>query len=854
MGRRTALAPKAAEAALAALLFTTPLLLGGAPAWSLWPTCALAGACLALAAGAAREQRHSLRVPLAAALPLGVAALCLLQLLPLPPWLLDLLSPRAAEVRDFALVPLGLDRWRPVSLDPPATWRELAKHLGYAAALVSAAEVARSRRARGRLLAALALSGAVVAAVGLGHKVANVQAVFGLYQFHSAEPPILTPFGNPNHLAAFLTLTGAVTLGFASRSPGPRAGWLLAFVAEAAVAFLSLSRGGVVFFAFALVAFGAALLLRARPRRALYASLASAAAVAVGAAVAVDRLWAEFAAGGSKTALWPMFASAASRFWLTGMGRGAFEVAFPRFQTQWTGFTLTHPENAPLQLWAELGLPAALALLALAAVVWVRAASRKDLWTSELAGLCGLLALGAHELFDFSLELMPTALAASVLLGVLARAPDAADAPAAPERLELRLLGARAAWAAGLTAALGLLALALGRDTAPAAEARLQAALSAEKDRAVIRAAALEAIDAHPADALLPALAGQANARARAPAEALAFVNRALFLRPLDGPAHRIAARALLELGKRDQAFLEYRMALQAGDAGALSEALPRARTVDELARLCPDDAVMAEDAVTALARAGRVKDASGLAQAMVERLSPPKAAAPMWAHLVNLAVSQRDLDGARRALDALSALEPEGARVAMARARYLQEMGDKKGAIAVLQEEALREPGNVLLGFTLVEALLGDTQTRAARDALARLAPFLSGPADRAAMFAAQGRAFEQERRFAKALEAYQTASRLLPESPGLHYDVARMHQEHRQPGAAAQEVLAGMRLDLPERAAARRPWADRLLAEERNLLLQQAARDQKDRDAQLLQRKMLESDAAEPPDQVTP
>ena len=854
MGRRTALAPRIAEAALAALLFVTPLLLGGAPAWALWPSCALAGACVVLAAASARAQRHSLRVPLAAALPLGVAALCLLQLVPLPPWLLGLLSPRAAEVRDFALVPLGLDRWRPVSLDPPATWRELAKHLGYAAALVSAAEVARSRRARGRVLGALALTGALVAAIGLGHKVANAQSVFGLYAFHSAEPPILTPFGNPNHLAAFLTLTGAVTLGFASRSPGPRAGWLLAFVAEAVVVFLSLSRGGVLFFAFASFAFGAALLLRERPRRALYAALASTAAVAVGLAVAVDRLWAEFAAGGSKTALWPMFASAASRFWLAGMGRGAFEEAFPRFQTQWTAFTLTHPESAPLQLWAELGLPAALAFLALAAVVWGRAASRKDLWTSELAGLCGLLALGAHELFDFSLELMPTALAASVLLGVLARAPDAADVPAPPpERRELRLLGSRATWASGLAAALGLAALWLGRDTASAAEARVQAALAAEKDRGAIRAAALQAIDAHPADALLPALAGQANARAGAPVEALAYVNRALFLRPLDGPAHRIAARALLELGRRDQAFFEYRLALEAGDAGALKEALSRARTADELARLCPDDAQTAEDAVTELARTGRVPDAVSLAQAMAERLGPRKAAAPMWAQLVNLSASQRDLDGARRALDALAALEPEGARVAMARARYFQETGDKKGAIAALQEQALREPGNVTLGFALVEALLGDTQTRTARDALARLAPFLSRPADRAAMFAAQGRAFEQERRFAKALEAYQTASRLLPDSPGLHYDAARMHEEHHQPGAAAQEVLAGMRVDVPSRAASQRPWADRLLAEERAQLLQQAARDQKDHNAQILERKMLESDAADQ-DAVTP
>lgn len=843
MGRRTVLAASAAEVVLGALLFLAPLLLGGAPGWALWPCCGLAMAALALAAGSAVGQRHSLRVPLAAALPLGVAALCALQLLPLPPWLLALLSPRAAEVRELALVPLGLSSWRPVSLEPPATWRELAKHLSYAAALVAASEVARSRRARGRLLAVLGLSGALVAAIGIAHKVGNAQALFGLYAFRHAQPPIVTPFGNANHLAAFLTLTGAVTLGFASRSGGPRAGWGLAFVAQGAVAFLSLSRGGVVFFAFAQLAFGAALLLRERPRRALHAALASAGAVAVGAAVALDRLWAEVAQGGSKTDLWPMLAGAAARFWAVGMGRGAFEVGFPRFQTELAGFTLTHPENAVLQLWAELGLPAALALLALAAVAWVRAASRPDLWTAELGGLCGLLAVAVHDLFDFSLELPPTALAASVLLGIAARAPDAADAPAARGGLEYRLLGARAAWSAGLCAAAALLALALGRETSAAAGARLESALAGTRDRSAIRAAALAAIDAHPADGVLYALAGQACARARAPAEALAYVNRALFLRPLDGGSHRIAARALLELGRRGQAFLEYRLAVEAGDAGALREALPRARTVDELARLCPDDGAIAEDAITQVWLAGRTAEAVGLAEAVAERLALRGQAAPTWARLVQIQIARSDLAGARRALDALSALEPEGARTAMARARYLAASGDPAGAVAILQAESVRQPGNAELAFLLVEQLLGAGQPRAARDALARIAPFLSAPAARSQLFAAQGRAFEQERRFAKALEAYETASRLQPGSASLHYDVARMHEAHRQPGAAAKAVLAGMKVDNPAGAASARAWADRLLSEERSLVQEQAARDQKSEE-QGLQRRMLEAE----------
>jgi tetratricopeptide (TPR) repeat protein len=437
-------------------------------------------------------------------------------------------------------------------------------------------------------------------------------------------------------------------------------------------------------------------------------------------------------------------------------------------------------------------------------------------------------------------------MAASVLLGVLARAPDAAaDAPvpAGPGR-ELRLLGLRAVWAAGTCVVVALAALVPGRETAAAAEVRLAAALVGAKDREAVRAAALEAIDAHPADALLPALAGQACARVRAPAEALAFVNRALFLRPLDGPSHRIAARALLELGKREQAFLEYRLAVEAGDAGALREAVPRARTVDELSRLCPDDGAAAEDAVGQVWHAGRAAEAVGLAEVMAERLAARGQAAPMWAGLVNIHLARSDVAGARRALDALEALEPEGARVAMARARYLWATGDRAGAVSVLQAETARAPGDAELAFLLVEQLLAARQPRAARDALARIAPFLSQPAGRARLFAAQGQAFEMEQRFAKALEAYQTASRLQPESAGLHYDVARMHEAHRQPGAAAQEVLAGMRVDTPAGAANAKPWADRLLSEERTQLQEQAEREQKDGDGTVLEQELLEAE----------
>src|SRR5262249_12811267 len=117
--------------------------------------------------------------------------------------------------------------------------------------------------------------------------------------------------------------------------------------------------------------------------------------------------------------------------------------------------------------------------------------------------------------------------------------------------------------------------------------------LSLAKTTEEIARAALPIIDRHPADYLLYDAVGAAYS-ARSPGDprnALAFANRALYLRPLDVEAHRVAARSLIRLGRRGQALLEYRLAYQAGeDQGAtLDESVRSARGAQELRQLVPE-------------------------------------------------------------------------------------------------------------------------------------------------------------------------------------------------------------------------------------------------------------------------
>lgn len=859
-----------AEAALWSLLLFCPLALGSAPAWALWPLALLSSGALVLACLSSRGQEMRVRVHLAGWALAAGGLLCLLQLLPLPQGMLRLLSPAAAELRDFALVPLGLERARPVSLDPPSTWREVAKHLSYLAAFVAAAQVARSRSARRRLLAALALSGGLVALIGHGHRLTGAGSLFGLHAFRQATPPLLTPFGNPNHLAGFLLLSSTLALGLflGERGQGRSWPWGGVFLASGGAVVLSLSRAGLFFFAASLALLGGLVLLGRPPavrgtvhgpaprpawRPAAWVLVGAAGAGAIGVYLGLERLLAELSSVGSleglrasKLELWRPAAVAASHFRLAGMGRGAFQVGFSRFQDVMPGNTVSHPENAVLQLWAELGAPGAALVLGLALWGFFRLLRRP--WRSplDLAALAGVTALALHNLFDFNLELPACAVALWVTLGCLARRE-----PSAPEGAleELRLPG-------GLGAALGagLLALALGslgagRHTLDDAEAELNQLHARGVSPAEVSKVALSLIDRHPADYLLYDIAGRAWSGARGdPRQALAFVNRALYLRPLDAEAHRTAARALLRLGRRAQAFLEYRLAAEGVEPQPiLDEAVRLSRTLDEVIALAPRSPLRVCEVSVRLRAAGRAEQAMELLRWGTRELDEDPDAARMWMELASLELARGEHEAALATLTEAERRAPEDARPALLRSDALWSMGNRQEALALLEGRILEQPGSVELSFALVERLLEAGAPRRAIEALSRASPFVP-PAQRSRLLVLQGQAFERQGRPTRALEAYVSASRITPEVASLHYTVARMNEELRRYTDALEALREGMRRDSPAGAEAGKAWAERLLQKEKALDEERRRRAASTRRGVELERFLEELDGPEP------
>ncbi len=590
---------------------------GGVSLAAVAASCGVAATCLILAP---RNRRRGTTSVTTLAIGLGAAVLVIgMQLVPLPPVFVRLLSPRTdATLRD-ALGPIGLyPSWRPITLDPGTTALELSKAATFAMAAAAGAILGGSDRRRDRLLRWISLSGVATVAVYY------VAALVG-------RSPLLEPritFVNPNHLAGFLQIAAWPALGFALRARGPsRAGWLLAFTFTASGIFLSLSRAGIAAF---FVGMGIFAVLRMRtieqrrssrgvdgertpphpdplPRDAgergvdpdalaravsgqrgvdpdalarvasgqrgfghrirsrTVVALGVSGALAVVSWLALDQILTEMstvadeATTAVKLEVWPIALRMIRDFPAVGIGRGAFWTTFPSYKWEPLQRTFTHVENEWLQLPLELGVVAGLGVVALFAWAFVAAVRRRDLSRPLAGALAGAGALVAHNLFDFSLEIPGVAIPFAVVLGIASR-----EMPSIEIRPWLVRAAAGAMFALG---AIGLLvhgAHGLDSDAASVVEA-------ASGDDAVARARA--ALRWHPADYLPPAVAGTrlvVEGRCR---EAIPWLVRAMERSPTAPEPHRATAHCLAAAGRAALAKREFRLAFSYGDRSALEEA-----------------------------------------------------------------------------------------------------------------------------------------------------------------------------------------------------------------------------------------------------------------------------------------
>jgi tetratricopeptide (TPR) repeat protein len=622
-----------AESGLLLLVVGAPLAIGAVHR----PVIALAGLGAATALAMAFRYRRlcdrPFRVGAFGTLLLLLTAYTALQTVPLPLELLRLLAPATFEVLESSFTELGgAPAWHPVSLEPGNTAWEVVK-IGTAAAVFLLASNLMTRSAhRTRLLFALTGTGVLVVLLGFIGTVAapNLPLLFYRPAAGKAAGLIATSFVNPNHGAAFLVLCTISASGLALRQRNLQQRVLLALagVLLGTGVFLTLSRGGMLALGLALSLFALLLatLNRARgagSRQAAFVVAALGGIIALAGWLAHDAIASEIASlfpdsvlSLDKTALWPAGTALIRANWLLGVGRGAMVSALPRYlNDQSATVTFSHLENQYLHLPGEWGVViggVAIFGAVLAWAAWLRHGVREPL---GLAAAAALASIAAQNAFDFNLELLGIGVPVTALAGMLA-----ASAVRRKRQEEPHPEGhGRGTVVAVFAALLGSASLGMAITDPPSPgedAAALQQLAENGTSYSAFLIAARDAVQRHPAD-YLPHVQVAQQAYLHNKPEALRWLNQALTLFPHNPTIHFQAAQVLRRLGRRRQALLECRTALENGASPrqAIGWALPLCRNAVDVERLLPKRAEIRAVSIAMLLERRRLEVAWQVAQ-----------------------------------------------------------------------------------------------------------------------------------------------------------------------------------------------------------------------------------------------
>lgn len=464
-----------------------PICLGATLPWprfALQIVMALIGACWLLSGG---RRSALLLAPVLAILP------ALLQLIPMPRFLLFAISPLARRAQNL-LLDVGIGSRIPcVSMDPGATAAAAAQLFLVMTVLVAVATVAASRIQRKRIAWALSIMGIVVLALGIVFSHARMYRVLGLYDMtgpirpwknpllprsagagtgdpnvvsvrgisYVAEAPtvgnVCGPYASSNSFAGFVEMTLPVALALILGAAGAarRRRWVLGLAAICVglaglltVAFIARSRAGTAsLICGGVIGFGALV----RSGRARFALRSLAVAGFIGLLLFTAANPTRDSSIGHRLDAWKAALHMTAGSPVVGIGLGAFGALEPYFHPD--PLVLYYAHNDYVQFLAEAG---AAGLAAFACILWLllrkhrlpedrHAPEATESGDPPAAGtpnrvlhaglLAAVVAMVLHSVFDYNLHVPANAFTFAVVCGLFlasrrALEPDGADSPA----------------------------------------------------------------------------------------------------------------------------------------------------------------------------------------------------------------------------------------------------------------------------------------------------------------------------------------------------------------------------------------------------------------------------------------
>jgi O-antigen ligase len=394
----------------------------------------------------ARQGEIKLHVPW---WPVLFALLVAFQVIPLPSPLILGLSPMRALDANLAALPHGQWVWATLSIYPHQTLLLLLKFLACLTAFVLAAEVFDSGRGKSTLVRTLIILGCFEAAYGIIQYLTGWQKIFTfIKQYDTAEAT--GTYINRNHFAGLLELTApfAFAAAFyafqrwlesrrASRTEsafGLQAVFYLFLMAIMVVGVVfSRSRGGILATVFAIIFIALLAQLKARQKAwMLGVFLLLVCVMGYGLWIGLDPVLARyeevrqpgFLQMEGRISIWKESLRLVRDSPLTGTGLGTFAVAYRRVQTGKVEFYVDHAHSDYLEFAADTGLLGAALLFLPILFLLIKMVSsflddpRRYRRAVTLGCIGSTLALMAHSVTDFNLQIPANAIIFAVVLGL----------------------------------------------------------------------------------------------------------------------------------------------------------------------------------------------------------------------------------------------------------------------------------------------------------------------------------------------------------------------------------------------------------------------------------------------------
>jgi putative inorganic carbon (HCO3(-)) transporter len=394
-------------------------------------------------------------LPQALAVPAAVMSVVLVQLCPLPAQWLERLAGRENPGTGVPLAHLSMEAY--------STRAHLLIFVTCSVAFYFAQIISKDRQRKQRLIYSLIALGCFEAFYGLLQYLTGWQQIFTYVKKYDLAEATGT-YINRNHYAGFLAmvLPFSLTLAFYEYAnfarnqsqPRPRmrkmitrasfqrlAFWLSAAVVLFAALVFSRSRMGIIAACASLLAmFGLAVFSRFRIRMLLTLSasfliISLCLALWIGPGPITERFQGveqEYSLGDqSRVSIWRDDLRLIRQHPWLGTGLGTFPIAFTTVQTTFLGQFVNHAHNDYLELASDLGVPAALVLVAGILFVFVRAVRTFLFGEGNFERLMALGCAGSitamllHAMADFNLYIPGNALVFSMILGLGISAPQA---------------------------------------------------------------------------------------------------------------------------------------------------------------------------------------------------------------------------------------------------------------------------------------------------------------------------------------------------------------------------------------------------------------------------------------------